>query len=65
MVRVALPNTNMNIDDRFQFVHETQQSLPQREHVVPLLLFMVMLEEMKVIELMFCQMIWMRNMQSC
>jgi hypothetical protein len=29
------PYTNMNIDDIFQFIHETQQSLPQREHVVP------------------------------
>jgi hypothetical protein len=25
----------MNIDDKFQFVHETQQPLPQSEHVVP------------------------------
>jgi hypothetical protein len=25
----------VNIDDIFQFVHETQQPLPQSEHVVP------------------------------
>jgi hypothetical protein len=24
-----------NIDDRFQFIHETQQLLPQTKHVVP------------------------------
>jgi hypothetical protein len=25
----------VNIDDRFQFIHETQQPIPQSEHVVP------------------------------
>jgi hypothetical protein len=52
------------IDNGFQFVHETQQPLHQSEHVVSNVIDHGFAEKMNATELMFCQMIWIRNIKN-
>jgi hypothetical protein len=51
-----------NIDDRFQFVNETQQPLPQNKHVVPNVIDRSYARGNEHDRTHVCKMLWMRKM---